>query len=625
VILNSFRRVGVLTALLMCAATHPLGAQQPLTIIANNNRSPAGELRGDVLSLHLEVSEGQWHPGSDDGEALRVYAFGETGRSLENPGPLIRVRQTTVIQATLHNALNVAVAIHGLHERPGEDKDALLLEPGATQQVRFKAGSPGTYCYWGTTTGSPILKRQTVESQLAGALVIDPPEADGNDRIFVIGLSDVDPVDFRLPATINGKSWPFSERFTFKVGETVHWRWLNPTISDHAMHLHGFYYRLDAIGDGERVEAYSKDARPMVVTQFVRPGETFDMTWVPERPGRWLFHCHMLSHMSPPKLEGAVLAATHDDHLPGQMAAGGMEGLVLGISVEEDKPAPKPAVWRAERKLQLIISERKAGRPLYALELHDAAQPAPRAAESTDEPLIGPPIVLRQGQPTEIEVTNRLNQSTAIHWHGIELESYFDGVPGWTGTAEQTTPAIMPGQSFFARMVPPRAGTFIYHTHWHDAAQLTNGIYGPLIVVPYEKTLDPASDKVFLFSLGTFEPFGEMLLINGHPQPTPMRLKTSVTYRFRLINIAPNNVAMRVSLRQAGTPAHWRVIAKDGADLTAAFATVKTAEMGITVGETYDVEYQAEQPQELSLEIYLPGPKLRTTQGLVFVAEPPRK
>jgi FtsP/CotA-like multicopper oxidase with cupredoxin domain len=99
-------------------------------------------------------------------------------------------------------------------------------------------------------------------------------------------------------------------------------------------------------------------------------------------------------------------------------------------------------------------------------------------------PLGGPPIVLTRGQPVEIEVVNRLKDPTAIHWHGIELESYYDGVPGWSGAGTKITPPIAPGTSCVARMTPPSAGTFIYHTHWHDQFQLINGIYGQLIVLP---------------------------------------------------------------------------------------------------------------------------------------------
>jgi FtsP/CotA-like multicopper oxidase with cupredoxin domain len=58
--------------------------------------------------------------------------------------------------------------------------------------------------------------------------------------------------------------------------------------------------------------------------------------------------------------------------------------------------------------------------------------------------------------------------------------------------AQQTTPAINPGESFLVRMAPPRAGTFIYHTHWHDQDQLENGIYGPLVVLPTGQKFDSA-------------------------------------------------------------------------------------------------------------------------------------
>ena len=92
--------------------------------------------------------------------------------------------------------------------------------------------------------------------------------------------------------------------------------------------------------------------------------------------------------------------------------------------------------------------------------------------------LTGPAIVLTQNQPVEIAVMNTLKDATAIHWHGIELESYYDGVPGWGGVGDKRAPPVEPGETFVARMIPPRAGTFIYHTHWHDEAQLTGGVHG---------------------------------------------------------------------------------------------------------------------------------------------------
>ena len=42
----------------------------------------------------------------------------------------------------------------------------------------------------------------------------------------------------------------------------------------------------------------------------------------------------------------------------------------------------------------------------------------------------GPALVLTQGQPVAIRVVNGISEPLAVHWHGIELESYYDGVPG---------------------------------------------------------------------------------------------------------------------------------------------------------------------------------------------------
>jgi FtsP/CotA-like multicopper oxidase with cupredoxin domain len=624
-----------LLTIVVVASSFLCAADRLPTIAANDNRSPAGELRDGVFTISLELGEGLWHPESEEGEVLTVYAIGERGRSLQNPGPLIRVPQGTEIHVTLHNTLPVTATVHGLHERPGNEKDAFVVQPGATQEVRFKAGGAGAYYYWISTTGSALDRRMPIETQLAGAFIVDPPGVATADRVFVIGVWYKE-VPFRLGspqvATINGKSWPYAERFTFQVGETVRWRWLNPSVLEHAMHLHGFYYRLDAVGDAERYKSYNDAERLLIVTRHMEAGQTFDMTWVPERVGRWLFHCHMLVHMSPPEWpmivekpeQGAVTPPAHEHSYPAETQHAGMGGLVLGITVVGRTESAKPPVWHAERKLQLTLDERTGGaQPRYTLQLRDLNQPPSSSPERAITQLIGPPIVLTRGQPVEIEVVNRSTQPTAIHWHGIELESYYDGVAAWTGTAEQTSPAIQPGESFLVRMAPPRAGTFIYHTHWHDRGQLENGIYGPLVVLPTGQKFDPASDKTFLFSLGVFEPFGELLLINGHPQPEPLRLVTGRKYRFRLMNISPDNVAMRASLRKAGTPVQWRIIAKDGADLPSAAAEMQTAELGITVGETYDFEYEASTPQELALEVYLPGPKLRVTQGLVFAASRP--
>jgi len=585
-------------------------------IVSNQNHHPAGELRNGVFTLRLEIGKGIWHPESEDGAGMAVYAFGEAGRQLQNPGPLMRIPQGTEIHVSVHNTLPVPVSVYGLAEPGAGYQQALRLAPGTTEYATFKAETPGVYFYWGATTATDLRARHGIDSQLNGALVVDPPGGSPKDEIFVISIWANGPsvLASEIVATINGKSWPYTKRFQYTVGEPVRWRWIDASDQVHAMHLHGFYYRVEAFNRGGRVETYGGDLRPRVVTQRIGPGETFDMSWSPERAGRWLFHCHMVAHMVPPTFPPDALlkpAAAHSEDHAGHDAFG-MGQLVLGVIVPARPGNPAPPPWHAGRHLRLMIGERGSGGSPYALQLsesgHDPATPG----------MIGPPIVLTRGEPVDIEVVNHLRQPTAIHWHGIELESYYDGVPGWSGAATEITPAIAPGSSFIARIAPPRAGTFIYHTHWHDTSQLTHGLYGPLIVLPPGKKFDPASNLIFVFSEGEFNTWGPMFLLNGRPQPPALRLQTGKRYRLRLINIAPDNVALQVSLHDDHGPVQWQIVAKDGADLAPGAVKPTPAETPITVGETYDAEVEADAPKELVLDFYLPGPKVHTTETLVF-------
>jgi FtsP/CotA-like multicopper oxidase with cupredoxin domain len=617
------RRYSYLAVLLamFCGGAYAFSAGQLPAIVAHQNHSPAGVLRDGVLTVGLEIAKGEWHPEADDGMALSVYAFGEAGGPLQNPGPLLRVPQGTEVRASVHNMLAVPITVHGLGDS-STGNAVLHIAPGMTEQVRFKAVTPGLFCYWGATEVEELKLRFGIDSELTGAFVVDPPGKRSDDEIFVMELMSEHPGGNakQTLATINGKSWPYTQHFQYEVGQPVKWRWINATNEPHALHLHGFYYRVDAFNRDGHVESYSGESRPTVVTQRIAQGETFDMSWSPDRPGRWLFHCHMVIHMIPPKvpslpdLSVRPAPGATDEHAAMHDAAG-MGQLVLGITVPESGKKTN-AEWHAGRKLQLEITER-SGAPLYALQLHEHG---PAGVAPSKPGLIGPPIVLARGEPVEIEVFNKLKQPTAIHWHGIELESYYDGVPGWTGAGTQTTPPIAPGTSFVARMTPPRAGTFIYHTHWHDELQLTNGVYGPLIVLPAGEKLDPATDLVFVFSLGDFDALQLLGLINGTPQGKTLRLWAGKKYRLRLINISPNNQAMQVSLHNPNGPVDWRIIAKDGADLPPDLVRVSKAQLTITVGETYDAEFSTAAAQELLLDVLFPAQKIHTTQTLVFGA-----
>ena len=180
--------------------------------------------------------------------------------------------------------------------------------------------------------------------------------------------------------------------------------------------------------------------------------------------------------------------------------------------------------------------------------------------------------MLRRGEPVEITVVNRLGEATALHWHGIELDSYYDGVHGWSGGGQRLAPLIEPDRSFVVRFTPPRSGTFMYHTHLHDERQLPLGLYGPVIVVEPGETFDPATDHVLIVARKGLDPAAPNVLIpatpvvlNGLPSPQFV-WKAGERHRVRLINITPDDI-FNVALQTARGPMTWTPVAKDGATL----------------------------------------------------------
>ena len=97
------------------------------------------------------------------------------------------------------------------------------------------------------------------------------------------------------------------------------------------------------------------------------------------------------------------------------------------------------------------------------------------------------------------------------------------------------------------------------------------------------------------------------LLLNGDAEPGPIELKQGVRYRLRFINITPHDPLLTVSLLVGSSPVAWRAIAKDGADLPVSQATERPARQTVSVGETYDFEFEPRSATELWLEVFRPA------------------
>ncbi|MEO7366920.1 MAG: multicopper oxidase domain-containing protein [Gemmatimonadaceae bacterium] len=604
-------------------ATRPVTTVRPtnelLVATANDNRASAGTLDNGVLTIALDATLASWKPDLNVDTMATVQAFAERGRVPSIPGPLIRVRLGTEIRASIRNTLaDSTLIVHGLRSGTRET-DTIQIPSGQSRDVVFKPAEAGTYLYWGTTSHSKISGRWGREAQLNGAIVIDPPGQTIRDRVFVISLIDIYPDSIYNPAkedvwevAINGRSWPHTERLNHQVGDTIRWRFINATDRYHPMHLHGFHFRTLAKGDWTRDTTYKSSEVQYAVTEVMLPGSTAYLSWVPTRAGNWLFHCHMAPHITPyPERPDSV--RLHDAHDLMRHPEQAMAGLVLGVIVTD--PHPKPVSLAARYRERIFAQETIADSPKSIARGFVLQRGAIPRKDSIEVP--GTPLILHRGERTAVTVVNRMSVPTSVHWHGMELESLYDGVSGWSGVGASRSPMVMPGDSFAVAFTPPRAGTFIYHTHMDEEAQLTRGMYAPMIVLEPGEVYDPKRDFVFMFGMAIVGGKEEGVL-NGTKMHAPLELVVGKTYRFRFVNILPA-ARVQFSMVKDSLPIIWRSIAKDGASLPAARVKNQPAVLPVGVGETYDFEWTPSEAMDAVLQVRPLGPEPIKVDKLVHV------
>jgi len=612
----------------VAAARHPRSAPEA-AIQLNDNRRAAGTLAHGVLTVALEARAGQWHPLGEGHRGVRILAFGEEGKALQDPGPLLRVPAGTEIRASVTNHTDTVLVVHGLSRRRVATMDTLVIGPGETKQVRFVADAEGTYYYWASSHGESFEDRDGDDAHLNGALIVDPAGTPSKaDRVFVVeryippGDTSDDAITGYELFSFNGRAWPNTERLTYDVGDSVRWRIINASNDVHPFHMHGFYYRVDARGDLQQDTVYWPAARRMGVTETVWDGTTLDMVWSPDRPGGWIFHCHLNWHVLPNPsfpLDSEPLGARIEHVLNGYPNQGmmdhartGMGGLILGITVRQ--PAGWKSYARARRTLRLLVESDSApgdSTRRFGYVLEEDGRPAQGTATTTP----GPAIVLRRGEPTRIWVVNRTAEMTAVHWHGLEIESFYDGVAGVSASGNTVEPPIMPGDSFQVLVTPPRAGSFMYHTHINDIRQESHGLYGPLIVVDSGAAWNPDTDRVFM--AGDAPDY--LAELNGTRAPAPLTLKAGVPYRFRLMNITMGGPGLAFSLVRKGAPVRWTPLGKDGYAAPPWQAAPRRATQAVGIGETYDVRVAVADTGAAALELRTASGRLLVAQALRFV------
>ncbi|PHI21276.1 copper oxidase [Lewinellaceae bacterium SD302] len=109
----------------------------------------------------------------------------------------------------------------------------------------------------------------------------------------------------------------------------------------------------------------------------------------------------------------------------------------------------------------------------------------------------GPVLTFKEGEYAKITIINKMDAETSIHWHGILLPNFYDGVP------YLNTPPVAPGESFVYEFELKQSGTYWYHSH--TMLQEQSGVYGSIVIEPKETDLAYDTDFVLMLSDWTNE------------------------------------------------------------------------------------------------------------------------
>jgi hypothetical protein len=232
------------------------------------------------------------------------------------PGPMIRVTEGDKVRIVFKNQLPEATSIHwhGIPV-PNAMDGVTPIEPGKSFTYEFTAPPAGTFMYH-----SHIAADKQVMVGLYAPFIVDPqaPAADkpAVDVTWMLSEWRISPDGQTYPAmpmmgsepnyfTINGKSFPQTAPITVKKGQRVRVRLANVGQFTHPMHLHGMNFKVVAY-DGVSLPPAQQIVRNTVP---VNPGELVDIEFVADNVGTWMFHCHVLHHVTNDGVEPGGLVA----------------------------------------------------------------------------------------------------------------------------------------------------------------------------------------------------------------------------------------------------------------------------------------------------------------------------
>jgi FtsP/CotA-like multicopper oxidase with cupredoxin domain len=194
--------------------------------------------------------------------------------------------------------------------------------------------------------------------------------------------------------------------------------------------------------------------------------------------------------------------------------------------------------------------------------------------------LPGPQIRVREGDRVRLIVKNELPESTAVHFHGLEVPNDQDGVPFIT------QPPIKSGETYTYEFDAPNPGSHMYHSHHNAAKQVGLGLLGAFIIEPKNPLpIEKADiDYVLIMNDGMH---GYTFNGKSFPATEPIAAKKGQKLRIRFMNEGMMIHPMHLH------GMHMTVIAKDGWPQPAPW---KCDTLNVAPGERWDVIVNCNNP-----------------------------
>ena len=268
------------------AETEGVGNQElePTEVLADGTK---------VFDLVAAITEWEREPG----DIVEAWTYNGTV-----PGPMIRLAVGDKAQIRLKNDLPIAtdLHLHGLNVDNASDGVAPytqeVIKPGDSYTYEYTADEQATamfHPHFHSQIGMP--------NGMFGTIIVGDVRL---PRGQTVGLEQV-PADLELAQEIpmvvndsgvigfslNGKSFPATAPLVANQGDWVLIHYYNEGSQAHPMHMHQFD-QIVVAKDGYPIDyPYTAD----VVN--VAPGERYSVLVHMDKPGTWVWHCHILPHV----------------------------------------------------------------------------------------------------------------------------------------------------------------------------------------------------------------------------------------------------------------------------------------------------------------------------------------